>query len=259
MNKTTKKFFALLLGAVMLLGLFAGCGSETPKQTEPVNDPIPTAAGSMILSTAASFEILYDTEGMVMSINGINDAGKILASNYDSMGKSCSAAIKELIAVSAKEGYLAHSVKNIVLKLNKGAALPTELFLDGLLTDAKSAAKDAGSAAVVTAIGTDALDAEGYINAETAKALLLNELGVETFDDLKGSTAINNGAYLFTATAAGTTTSYSIDGETGLITANASDEVQGGEEAEAPSNDANIEENYGDDDIVDEIDIPIED
>lgn len=258
MNKTTKKFFALLLGAVMLLGLFAGCGSETPKQTQPDNDPVPTMAGSLILSTAASLEILYDTEGMVMSINGINDAGKILASNYNSMGKSCSAAIKELIAVSVKEGYLAHSVKNIVLKLNKGATLPTELFLDGLVADAKAAAKDAGSAAVVTAIGTDALDAEGYINAETAKALLLNELGVEAFDAFSGSPAPSNGAYLFTATAAGTTASYSIDADTGLITANATDDVQGGEEAEAPANDANIEEDYSDG-IVDEIDIPIED
>lgn len=257
MNKTTKKFFALLLGAAMLLGMLAGCGSETPKQTQPDNDPVPTAAGSLILSTAASFEILYDTEGMVMSINGINDAGKILANGYDSMGKSCSTAVKELIAVSAKEGYLAHSVKNIVLKLNKGATLPSELFLDGLVTDAKAAAKDAGSNAIVTAIGTDALDAEGYINADTAKALLLNELGVEAFDALKGSPSPSNGAYLFTVIAAGTTAAYSIDADTGLITANASDEVQGGEEAEVPANDANIEETYSED-IVDETEAPIE-
>ena len=213
----TKKIIALLLSVMMLLGVFAGCGPEAPAQVETTEDPIPTVAGALVLTAGASMKITYDTEGMVMSVTGYNESGSALANVYPSMGKSCSTAIKELIAESAKAGYLPETVKNIIVKLADDATMPNEQFLDNLVNDAKSAAQAANSSAVVTGIGPDGLDKDGCINPETAKALLVNQLGEESTATVGGSGILTNGVYLFVVKTNNAQTAYTVDATTGLM------------------------------------------
>ena len=258
MKKTIKKLLALVLSAVMLLGMLSGCGNETPKQTDPDNtSSVPTLAGMLVLSTAASFKITYDSEGMVMDVTGANDDGTMLANKYECLGKSCSTVVKELIAASGEAGKLSGDVKNIVLKLAVGSTLPTELFLDVLTGDAETAAKEAGSSAVVTAIGLDGLDADGYINYESAQLLLCNQLGAEKFDSIHGDTAPHNDIYLLTVTIGDVQSSHNIDAITGLIT-EASDEEptddSGYTEDTTPAPDEDLPEESEKD-----IDVPVED
>ncbi|MBR7142828.1 MAG: hypothetical protein IKD06_04740, partial [Clostridia bacterium] len=185
--KMTKKLLALVLGALMLLGLLAGCG-ETPSKPSETKAPapqLPTLSGMLVLSANAVFKINYDQDGMVMEITGSNEEGAALAEKYDYNGKSCSTAVKELIAATA-EATLLRETNNIVLKLAVGSQLPSETFFDGLAKDAADAAADNASTAYVVAIGLDGLDENGYINAEFAQKLLANHLGVTSFDSYNG-------------------------------------------------------------------------
>lgn len=271
MKKSIKKLLTLVLSAVILLGILTGCGNETPKQTEPANNTpdVPTVSGMLVLSTAASLKITYDSEGMVMNVTGSNDDGVALANAYEYLGKSCSTAIKDLIAASAEAGYLSGNVKNIVLKLAVGSSLPTELFLDVLASDAEAAAKEAGSSAVVTAIGLDGLDEDGYINAEIAKTLLLNELGVDQFESISGSPAPVNDCYLFTVQVGGVGSSHSIDAITGLISDTNEEEIPDSNEyvdesdpEQVPEINENYEELYieeSENTPGEDIDVPITD
>ena len=140
--KTTKKLIALFLGAVMLLGLLAGCGETAPssKQTEAPGPAIPVLSGMLVLSAKASFKISYDQDGMVMELAGANEDGSAIVEEYkDFLGKSCSTVAKELIAATAKATLLREAT-SIVVKLAVGSQLPSETFLDSVARAVATAA-----------------------------------------------------------------------------------------------------------------------
>ena len=225
---TTKKLLALILGAVILLGLLAGCGETasdpTPSKT-PVNT-VPTLSGMLVLSAEASFKISYDQNGMVMELTASNDPATEILEGYTSEGKSCDTVVKELLTATA-EATLLRDAHNIVLKLAVGSDLPSETFLTGLEKSAAEVAAANASAAKVFAIGLDGLDAEGYINAENAQALLLNQLGVEKFDSLNGDASPRNDCYTFSVVYGGEEGHYIIDAVTGLIEETVVDDSEG--------------------------------
>lgn len=221
MTKSTKKFLALILGAVMLLGLFAGCSDETVPEKETTDTKqdfqVSTPYGLLVLSTQASLNINYNQAGMVTEVSGRNDFGIAVAENYKNYaGKSCDTVIKELIAACSKEGYL-RDATSIMLKLAFGSQLPSETFLDDLTKTAAAAAAENGSSAPVVAIGLDGLDAEGYINAANAQILLKNALGVSEFDSYNGDTYPRNDCYTVTVRYGDAFGVYDIDAVTGLI------------------------------------------
>lgn len=218
--KITKKFIALILGAVMLLGMLAGCGEPAtePEQSKTPHSQSPILSGMLVLSVQAAFEISYDQNGMVMELNSANEEGEAIVSAYtDFAGKSCSAVVKDLIAATA-EATLLRNARNVVLKLAIGSQLPTETFLESLANDAATAVADNSGTAFVVAIGLDGLDEEGYINAENAQNLLKNELGVTAFDSYNGDTTPRNDCYTVYVKADGVEASYLINAVTGLIT-----------------------------------------
>lgn len=228
-----KKFITAMLAVVMALCLLAGCGNDpAPKSTDPtIQDSKPT--GMLVLSTAASFSITYDSEGLVLNIDGNNDAGIELVDAYaDYLGKACTTVVKELIAASSEAGYLSADVKNIVIKQSIRSQLPGTNFLESIASEVKAAAETAGSLAAVMLIDESKLDELGYINLETAKALLCNELGVEALDAYYGNETPDEGSYLCTVEVAGTQTSHNIDAFTGLITEATEDELLGDPEGE---------------------------
>lgn len=253
--KTTKKLLALLLGAVMLLGMLAGCGETAPKpsETKAPGPQVPTLSGMLVLSANASFKINYDQDGMVMDISGANEEGSAIAAEYDYSGKSCSTAVKELIAASA-EATLLRETNNIVLKLAIGSQLPSETFFDGLANDAANAAAENSSSAFVVAIGLDGLDEDGYINAEFAQNLLKNHLGVTEFDSYSGDTAPRNDYYTVTVKYGETTGTYAIDAVTGLISETEGDELIGEPEyIEEEEFDASFEDEFVEEPVEEDI------
>lgn len=221
MTKFTKKLLALLLSAVMLLGLFAGCSDETVPEKETTDTKqdfqISTPYGLLVLSTQASLNINYDQAGMVIEVSGRDDFGIAVAKDYQNYaGKSCDTVVKELITACSEEGYL-RDASSIMLKLAFGSQLPSETFLDDLSKTAAVAAAENGSSAPVVAIGLDGLDADGYINAANAQILLKNALGVSEFDSYNGDTSPRNDCYTITVQYGDTWGCYNIDAVTGLI------------------------------------------
>lgn len=221
---TLKKFLAACLSGVMALCLLAGCNNKhTVQTTDPVTKE-PASAGILILNAEATVNIAYDANGLVLRVQGINHHGIELAAKYsDYLGQSCTAVASELIAIAAKSDLLPDDLKNIVIKQTIGSQLPNPGFLEDIAAEVTAAVEDAGSAAKLTVIDETMLDENGYINLDTAKVLLCNELGVEKLDKYYGSAAPYNGSYICTVEIAGTQTSHSIDAVTGLI-ADATDE-----------------------------------
>lgn len=226
-NTFTKKLLALVLSAVMLLGLLAGCGGEKAptQETNGTNAPnAPILSGMLVLTAQASFKISYDQAGMVMEIEAANEEAEAIVAGYtDFIGKTAATAVKELIAATA-EATLLREAKNIVLKLAVGSQLPSETFLDSIAKDAAETVADNGATGYVVAIGPDGLDEEGYINAENAQALLKNELGVTEFESYNGDTSPRNDCYAVHIKAGDLEGSYLIDAVTGLITKNLDEE-----------------------------------
>lgn len=252
---TFKKLLALLASAVLLVCALAGCNGDTAQQTEPsqiITDSIP--AGMLVLSTEASVKISYDADGMVLDVTGMNDHGIVLSDTYtDYLGKSCSNVVKELILAASDAGNLSSSVKNIVIKQAVGSALPGSHFLETIATEAEAAAKEVGSSALVTLIDKTGLDEDGYINLDTAKALLANQLGVETLDAYYGSETPTGDSYICTVEAGGIESSHSIDAITGLIADATEEELLGNVDGYEETEYYDYEQEYYEDEFYEEL------
>lgn len=226
MKKSISRILAVLLSAVMLLSVMSGCDKSPANQNEGTTST-PALAGMLMLNAGVALNISYDADGMVLKVEGANDPGLAFATAYtDYLGKSCSTVVKELVALSAKEDYLKEA-KSVVLKMVKGSATPTELFLDALTTDLTAAVKDAGSSAAVVSLGLDALDKNGYIGYETVQTLLCADLGVEKLDAIYGSTTPYNDAYIFTIEIGGVEYYRLVDANTGLVSEASMEDIQG--------------------------------
>jgi len=262
MGTFTKKLLALLVSAVLLLGLLAGCGNEkapageTAEETAGNTPQAAVLSGMLVLSAQASFKIGYDQEGMVMELSGANEPGETIAATYtDFAGKSCNTVVKELLAAVA-DATLLREAKNIVVKLAMGSALPSETFLDGIANAAAEAVADNACTGSVVAIGLDSLDEEGYINAETAQNLLKNQLGVTSFDSYNGDTTPRNDFYTVYVKAGAVEGTYLIDAVTGLITETVMEETGEPEYIEDEEFDPSFEEEIQET-LDEDVEVPI--
>lgn len=231
MKTNYKRMLAALLAAIMALCVLTGCTQEPAQQTEPKNVGSPLPVGMFVLSAGASVNVRYDMEGLVTEVTGNNETGFKLAESYTNyLGKSCADVAKELIQAAVKGAHLTAHTKNIVIKQVVGVPLPGTDFLQTIEDAVKAAAEEAKTAAVITLVDAEKLDEKGYINFETAQALLCNELGVEKLDAYYGLSTPTDGCYICTAEIGGVQTYHSIDAVTGLIADAAEEELMGGDE-----------------------------
>ena len=82
--KNTRKLIALILGAMMLLGMLAGCGKTESKPTEnnaPTVSQEPILSGMLVLNANAAFKISYDQNGMVMELEAANEDGDAIVAD----------------------------------------------------------------------------------------------------------------------------------------------------------------------------------
>ena len=214
--KNTKKILAILVSAVMLLGLLAACEQNNPAKPTMPGDNIddPRTNGMLVLSTDASVNISYDEEGLVMSIEGTNAQGVALAEAYtEFLGKSCADVVKDLVAASVEDDSF---VKNVIVKQAIGSALPGTNFLDTIVSEAQAAVDGAGAQGAVILVAEENLDTDGYINLETAKKILLSHLGVESTTSFDGDPVPSDGSYTFYLVADKIDGYFTVDAVTGI-------------------------------------------
>lgn len=243
-----KKFFAILLSAVMLLGLLAGCGNDaaTPT-TSGVNASNPTAAGLLVLNVNGAVNITYDADGLVMDIEGADDNGAILAGEYsDFLGKSCSEAVCDLIGNSIVQQMMTNEINYVMIKLAIGSSTPGSTFIETIQKDAEEALTTGGSAAKLVVLTTDNLDEQGYIDLDSAKDLALAALALDNFDVLDGTVAPIEGKYNFAITAGTLEGRYIVDAVTGTVCEGELDNAEFEEDnlEEDPIEDVTIEDTY---------------
>lgn len=195
-----KRIFALVLCATLALSLLA-CGAKdptptTPAPSDPQNIAEATAAGQLIFSTEASVTISYEKTGLVIKVEGANSTGDLMVEDDEPyVGKSCEDVVAELVTLSIENSYLTH---NIVVKPVPGSVMPSEDFLDKIISKAQATADGAYANSNAIAVPADKVDDYGYIDHETAKSILLSMLELEKATTLMGQNNVDSeGQYLF--------------------------------------------------------------
>lgn len=217
--RNLKKFLALALCAVMVLGLFAAC-KKAPAKGDSSVDPTEerNTSGIVVLNAGAIFSIRYDLEGTVDSITGDNDYGVAIVEDYtDFEGKTCGDVIKELIILSAEEEALTEEVSTVMINVVNSDYYSKEKNHDELLGPAQEGLDDVKSAAILMIIDESNLTGEGYLTMATVKQLLINKLGIDKFDAFYGDTTPRNNYYVITIELDGVQYSYTIDAYYGAI------------------------------------------
>lgn len=225
--KTTnlKKIVSLLMSAMLLIGMLAGCGvqekpntdnnSTTPSGSKPVVNTLPD--GMLLVNCGAVVQVTYDTEGLVIKLEGTNESGTKVVGQYadkEYVGMGCAQLVSELIQKSIDTGFAMYT-KNIVIKQAYGSALPGTMFLEGIVKEAEQSVTTDAEIVLIT----DAeLDEEGYIDFATAKALLQSHVGLNSGESIRGSEILVDGQYTLMATVGGKQNTYTVNAVTGTVT-----------------------------------------
>lgn len=210
-----KKFLALLLSAILILGVFAGCGNAAKpgETTAETTAPAAKPAGTLYLSFGPTIEVAYDDAGNVLQITGTNEAGKTIAdASADQVGKACVFAARKFLRY-ASDNKLLGDAKSMVVRVGIGDPLPDDEFLSTIVTDCQYLADEESTGIWLMQLTQEALDSDGNMTPAAAKKLAARFLEVEE-SALVGDDTITQGAYIYT----GADKSCSVDAFTGLVT-----------------------------------------
>lgn len=229
-----KKFLAILLSAAALLGLLSGCGKE---QTQPNNtaDPTetletPTNVGMLLVNVGGSVILFYDADGLVTDVEGADTNGESLAAEYnDFLGKTCGEAACDLLVSSRMYGFLDQETPFVLIKQVADSALPSNTFLESAQKKVETALQTAGYEIPVVLLSSSNLDKNGYINVESATALIPAFLSLERYDSLDGTTAPVDDIYAFRVTVDNAEYDILVDAITGSVSFGTLDNVNIGD------------------------------
>ena len=212
--KSTKKFLAIALAALMTLSL-AACGEKAPVETDPVPSTTENVAdtkvvGKLIMTTDACVSISYEATGLVVAVDPINGEGDTMLESYtDFVGKSCADVVAELVTLVIESNNL---TRNIVIKPVVGSNVLDADFLNNVISKAQVTADAAYVTANAILVKLDTLDDYGYVDYETAKAIVLSYLELENATTFAGSEDPNSqGQYLFYVEEGELTAHYLLD------------------------------------------------
>ena len=209
-----KKFFALVLSAFMILGLLSGCGSNSNTETTPATTESAAPIGTLIITMGATFELPYDAQGNALEINGTNATGKTIAENcQQNVGRGSVFAARTMLRY-ASDNNLIGDAKTMAVRVKQGDPLPSEDFLDTIITDCQYLADEESTGIRMVLLDGDALDANGNLTAETAKRMAARFLGC-TEAELAEEDAPVEGVFAYSYNA----TICTVDAVTGLVEA----------------------------------------
>lgn len=227
--KTTslKRILATATMGAALAAVLAGCGT-TPttaaNQTAggTAETPVAQAAGTLLLSVNPEIEIEYDDAGLVTEIEGVNDEGRGVVSGYsDYQGKECRTVVSELVGEIYEAGHFNQTVdghdRNVVVKLEQGSGYPGDDFLRGIEDDVRSTVGGFGLESDALAVAPEQLDDRGYIGLDTAKDIVLSQLGLSEASFNDHEYELDDGVYEMEFTSGGVEYEYEVDARTGKV------------------------------------------
>lgn len=208
-----RKLLSILLCAALLLCI-TGCkdkeDTSTPAPTQALVSDTPEAAGVLFLSIGTEFKIIYDTDGLVVAVDSMNDtASELLSSNDDATGAACDVAVSDLIRRSLDAGKHPQT-RVVVIKQAPESGAPSAAFLENIRIDA-AAATDYEVVLILANTLTD----EGYITADQAKDILTRQCKLSNVDI--NCSAVEDGFYTLTFEIDGAEQEYKIDAVTGTV------------------------------------------
>ena len=203
-----RKILSALLCAALLL-CFAGCAKEPVTNVTPTFDT-PETAGVLFVSVGAEFKIVYDTEGLVIALDGTNNAaGEVVSAYGDANGAACDAVVSKLIKDTVDLGSNGFN-RVVVIKQASGSVVPSANFLEDVRLDAASATDFE-----VVLILADTLTQDGYISADAAKDILVRQLKL-TDVTITCSDVVDD-RYTLTFETDGAEQEYQVDAVTGTV------------------------------------------
>ena len=233
----SKKLFGLTLTAALALTTLTACGNDAGTAAPPQNTPVAShtasltegsaAVGTVLLSVNPEIEMDYDDLGRVVALTGRNaDAQSLLASYTDYEGRLCAEVIGELVSEINDMGFFDATIdgneKNIVLKLERGSAYPSDEFLNDLATAVKNVVEaDQIGSRPVTLDQDDYDDVygdQGYINAAAAQRILAAQLDRNDIQFVEKEYDLEDGDYEVEFVLDGVKYEYEVDAYTGKVT-----------------------------------------
>lgn len=223
---------SILLGAMAgaaLVAALSGCGT-TPSgspQAQGANVAVPQdqtvkTAGTLLLSVNPEIEVEYDDEGLVTEVEGVNDEGRGVVSDYAGYeGREARDVVSDLVGEIYRDGYFDQTVdghdRNVVVKLEQGSSYPGDDFLRGIEDDVRAKVGTFGLASDALAVAPDQLDERGYIGLDAAKDIVLAQLGLSEASFNDHEYELDDGVYELEFSANGVEYEYEVDARSGKV------------------------------------------
>ena len=215
------KLFALTLTTALALTALTACGNgagtaslpEAPGTSAPLLEESGGTVGTVLLSVNPEIEMDYDDLGLLASYTG-----------YE--GRPCTQVVGELVDEINALGYFDATVggheKNIILKLERGSAYPSDQFLSELAEAVRLVVEtdQIGSQAVTLDQDDydDAYGDKGYINASAAENILSQQLGRDDLQFVEKEYDLDDGEYEVEFVLDGVEYEYEVNAYTGKVT-----------------------------------------
>ena len=218
-NNKLKKMMASALVFTMIASMTA-CG-EKPASTAS-GEKNSDAAGTILLSVNPEIEVEYDNHGIVLEVEGSNDDGKSVVSEYKNFqGRKVAEVVEELVEEIYEDGYFENQIdghaKNIVIKLEDGSVCPNDDFLNEVAEGVRSAVNGFNGTSAAMVVDDDDLDDQGRIGIEKARELVLAQLGIDNAAFSEGEYDLDDNVYELEFTAGGVEYEYEVDAVTGKV------------------------------------------
>ena len=235
-KNSTPKLFGLALTAALTLATLTACGSPagtgSSQGAAGNSEPVMQAdaggsVGTVLLSVNPEIEIDYDKAGNVVALTGLNADGQAVLASYTGYeGKACTAVVSELVDEINAGGYFDATIdgheKNIVLKMERGSAYPSDQFLNDLAEAVRLVVEADQIGSQTVALDSDDYDDaygdKGYINAAAAQNILSAQLGRDDIQFVEKEYDLDDGEYEVEFVMDGVEYEYEVNAVTGKVT-----------------------------------------
>ena len=234
-KNSTPKLFGLALTAALTLATLTACGSPagtgSSQGAAGNSEPVMQAdaggsVGTVLLSVNPEIEIDYDKAGNVVALTGLNADGQAVLASYTGYeGKACTAVVSELVDEINAGGYFDATIdgheKNIVLKMERGSAYPSDQFLNDLAEAVRLVVEADQIGSQTVALDSDDYDDaygdKGYINAAAAQNILSAQLGRDDIQFVEKDYDLDDGEYEVEFVLDGVEYEYEVNAVTGKV------------------------------------------